>query len=245
MENIISIENVRKHYGKHEVLKDLSFTINKKQIVALVGINGSGKSTLFEIICGIKKLNSGKVSIFGNSLNNSKERAIIKKNVGYMPQHFCLFNDLTVKENLQYFASVYQLTDPDIVQKTMEKCYLTDVQNYMAKTLSGGYKQLLSLASSIIHNPKLLILDEPTSAMDPLFRKRFWKIIKSYNKTQHTTVLVTTHYSEEIFACDTVMFLSEGTIIYNNPVKNVLENGKFKDINEVLSYYILKEGQHE
>ncbi len=242
---IISIKNLNKSYGKNEVLNNLSLSLKQSEIVALVGINGSGKSTLIEIICGIKKANSGSVHILNESIKNSKERKNIKKSIGYMPQHFCLFNDLTVKENLIYMASIYELQNKDIVNEILETCYLTEVQNYLAKNLSGGYKQLLSLAVAIIHNPKLLILDEPTSAMDPLFRKRFWKIIKNYNQTQHTAVLVTTHYMEEIFECNNIMFLSAGKIIHSNSVSNIFENGKFKTINDVLSYYILKESNGE
>lgn len=242
---IISIKSLNKSYGKNEVLTNLDLTLQQGDIVALVGINGSGKSTLIEIICGIKKANSGNVYILNKSITNARERKNTKKTIGYMPQHFCLFNDLTVKENLLYMASIYELQKENVVNEIIEKCYLKEVENYLAKNLSGGYKQLLSLASAIIHNPKLLILDEPTSAMDPLFRKRFWKIIKYYNKTQNTTVLVTTHYMEEIFECDNIMFLSAGKIIHSNPVNQIFENGKFKTINEVLSYYILKEGKSE
>jgi ABC-2 type transport system ATP-binding protein len=240
---IISIQQLTKSYGKKVVLTDLNMNLSQGEIAALVGINGSGKSTLIEIVCGIKKANSGQIQFFGQSIQNFRQRMTIKKSIGYMPQHFCLFNDLTVRENLSYMASIYELQDKDIVKKTLEQCYLSEVADYLAKNLSGGYRQLLSLAAAIIHNPKLLILDEPTSAMDPLFRKRFWKIIKEYNKKQSTTVLVTTHYMEEIFECDNIMFLSSCKIIHKNAVSEIFENGKFKTINEVLSYYILKEGE--
>lgn len=241
---VVEIKNLDKRYSK-PVLNKLSLNLNEAEIVALVGVNGSGKSTLIEIICGIKTAESGEISIFGKVIKTYKDRFKIKKEIGYMPQAFCMYNDLTVKENLIYLKNIYELTDEKIVDEILEKCFLTDVKNYLAKNLSGGYKQLLSLACSIIHSPKMLILDEPTSAMDPLFRKRFWKIIKEYNTEKKASILVTTHYSEEIFECNTIMFLSKGKIIHTSKTKDIFEEGKFKNITEVLNHYILKEEAYE
>lgn len=237
----LNICNLHKKYGKTVVLSNLNLSIFASDIVAMVGVNGSGKSTMIEIVCGIKKPTDGTISILGLDHALQKNKTTIKKQLGYMPQHFSLFQDLTVKQNLQYMASVYQLNDASLVQKLMQECYLTNKQNYLAKNLSGGYKQLLSLAAAIIHSPKILILDEPTSAMDPLFRARFWQIIKQRNKAYGTTVLVTTHYMEEMFECNKVMFLSQGKIIHCCNANNLFEDGKFASVNDVLNFYILKE----
>jgi ABC-2 type transport system ATP-binding protein len=239
---MLEVKNLHKSYNKNIVLNNLSLKVDDSEIVALIGINGSGKTTLLELICGIKKIDSGDILI--NDINLKDRRNIIKvKNIiGYMPQSFSLFNDLTVKENLKYLATIYNVEDKERVNKTIDMCYLKDKENYLAKNLSGGFKQLLSLAGSIIHNPKFLILDEPTSAMDPLFRKQFWEIVHNCNKIG-TTVLVTTHYMEEIFECDTLMCLAKGNIIHQTPIKDLFENGKFSNISEVLNYYILKENK--
>jgi len=157
-----------------------------------------------------------------------------------MPQSFSLFNDLTVKENLEYLCAVYNLEKENVVDNLINECFLTEKSDYLAQTLSGGYKQLLSLAGSIIHKPKFLILDEPTSAMDPLFRKQFWSIINRLNKSG-TTILVTTHYLEEINNCKQLLCLANHKIIHHTPVKDMFENGKFSSIEEVLNYYIIKE----
>lgn len=239
--NLLKAEKICKSYGKKEVLKNFNLGIKKSEVLAFVGVNGSGKSTFIEIVCGIKQANSGELTFFGNKIQTNKQRAEIKNDIGYMPQSFCLFADLTVKENLLYMLSVYGIKNKDKADKIIEKCFLGEYSNTQVKKLSGGYKQLLSLATAIIHTPKLLILDEPTSAMDPLFRKRFWQIIKNYKKENKASVLVTTHYTDEIFECDRVVFLSSGKIIHSAKTDNMFESGKFKNINEVLDYYILKE----
>ena len=212
-EEILRLENIQKSFKKHHVLKGVNFSIKKGESVALVGVNGAGKSTLFEIICKVLSADSGNV--FG-----------IKDyfDFGYMPQIFRLFSDLTIKENLEYFALIYKL-DKKRVEEILNLCYLKEKENFLCSKLSGGYKQLVSLAVALIHNPPLLILDEPTSAMDPLFRDGFWKIINKYLK-DGGSVLVTTHYMEEINFCNRLMILSSGKIMYDNFVKEAFGTDK-------------------
>lgn len=237
---MLKITNLKKSYKDKVILDDVTFEIKKGDIVALVGINGSGKSTMLEIICGVKPKDSGTIIINDKDISNKKTLKEIKSIVGYMPQSFGLFNDLTVKENLEYLCAIYNLKKEEIVDNLIKECFLSDKRDYLAQTLSGGYKQLLSLAGSIIHKPKFLILDEPTSAMDPLFRKQFWSIINKLNKSG-TTILVTTHYLEEINNCKYLLCLANHKIIHHVPVKDMFENGKFYSIEEVLNYYIIKE----
>lgn len=236
---VLTVESLNKSYKTNNVLKNLSLEIGEKDLTALVGVNGSGKSTLIEIICGIKKKDGGTISFMDRDISDKKHSNEVKRQIGYMPQFFSMFNDLTVKENLRYLYSVYELNDLAVILRTIEKCGLKKEENTLVKNLSGGYRQLVSLAGAIIHNPKLLILDEPTSAMDPLFRKQFWDIIYAC-KSAGTAVLVTTHYAEEIFNCTKVLCLYNGSIIHKSDVANIYENGKFKSIHEVLDYYILK-----
>ena len=223
-DNILEIKNITKSYGKKEVLKGVNLSIKKGEKIALIGVNGSGKSTLLEIICGVKRQSGGEIQVpFG------------KGEIGYMPQTFSLFQDLTVGENLGYLAVLYHL-DKGVVQSVLEKCFLTQKKDMLAKDLSGGYKQLLSLASSIIFNPQLLVLDEPTSAMDPLFRESFQKILSEFMK-DGGSVLLTTHYMEEIDFCDKVAILSDGKIVYADYVNKTFGSNKFKNASELIFKY--------
>lgn len=222
MQEILKVLNLYKSYGKVKVLKGVNFSIKKGEIVGLIGVNGSGKSTLIETICGVKNKDSGEiVGIVENC-----------KNIGYMPQSFGCFNDLTVKENLKYFALIYNLNN-NRVQEVLNITHLKEKENYLCGNLSGGYRQLVSLAVAILHNPKLLILDEPTSAMDPLFRDSFWKIIKNY-LAGGGSVLVTTHYMEEINLCTKLLILSGGKIVYDNFVSEIFKNGKFNSAADLI-----------
>ncbi len=227
-ELILSIKGIKKSYGKVNVLKNVSFDINKGQIVALLGVNGAGKSTLIEIICNVKSYDYGTIT------SNIKQ-----KEIGYMPQSFSLFADLTVKENLEYFAVLYDITKQRIGQ-VLELCKLEGKKNMLCKNLSGGYKQLVSLAVAILHNPKFLILDEPTSAMDPLFREIFWGVIKDY-VANNGTVMVTTHYMEEINMCNKLMILSSGEIVYDAFVKDTFKKGKFTSAIDLINTMVKDE----
>lgn len=226
---MIKIENVYKSYKKKEVLKGVNFSLKEGEIKGLIGVNGAGKSTLIEILCGVKKSNQGTIFIDGKNIEEKANKLPLKYVFGYMPQTFNLFNDLTVSENLKYLCSVYNLDNENEVTRVLKQCKLDTVKDVLASNLSGGYRQLLSLAGALIHNPKLLILDEPTSSMDPLFRKNFWKIIKECN----STILVITHYMEELLKCDSFACLSNGKIVYDGKLSE-FETLQDLDIESIL-----------
>lgn len=232
---MLKIENLNKKYKNFEVLKNVNLTLNKNQIYALIGLNGAGKTTLVDCICKIKKMDSGKVFIDDIEISSKKNFNSVKKILGYMPQSFALFNDLTVEENLKYLSSVYNIS-LDKVDDVINLCSLENYKKVLAQNLSGGYRQLLSLAGSIIHNPKLLILDEPTSAMDPVFRDNFWKIIKEF-KTKEKTVLVITHYIEDVLKCDKCFCLKNGTITEEKDISD----DKMKLSNNMLLRELIEE----
>ena len=169
---MLKIEGLYKKYKDTDVLKGVNLHVATNEIKALIGVNGSGKSTLIEIVCGVKAADNGSVFVNNINISDRKYKKEYKKIIGYVPQSFGLFNDLTVQENLEYVCAVYG-ADVGAVEDVMKLCLLYDSRKKLASNLSGGYKQLLSCACSIIHKPKLLILDEPTSAMDPIFRKKF------------------------------------------------------------------------
>ena len=231
---MLKVKDLHKSYKNFEVLKGVDFSVNKGEIKALIGVNGSGKSTLIECICGVKKFDSGSVNINDIDINDKKQKTSYKKSIGYMPQHFGLFHDLTVRENLEYMCAVYGI-DKACVDEILTLCNLKDYEKKLAGNLSGGYKQLLSCACAIIHKPKLIILDEPSSAMDPIFRKRFWGILNT-TKEWGCTILIITHFLEELLNCDAFACLNKGKVCYEGDVKDFIKDG-FVDINQILEKY--------
>ena len=231
---MIEVKNVKKSYRSKHVLKDISFSVNEGDICALIGVNGAGKSTLVESICSIRQVDDGQIFVDKVLVNDKKNKKVLNMTIGYMSQFFGLFGDLTVRENLEYFGAIYKISDGR-VDEIIKLCYLNDYEKALSKNLSGGYKQLLSLAVAIIHSPKVLILDEPTSNMDPLFRKNFWTIIKKLNKTG-VTILLITHFIEELLECKTMMCLSSGKIVYSGEVKDFKKDG-FINIEDILKKF--------
>lgn len=230
---MLKIEKVYKSYKKTHVLKGVTFSVEPKEIKGMIGVNGAGKSTLIEIVCGVKKADSGKILIDNIDISDKKHQKDLQKIIGYMPQSFTLFNDLTVEENLGYLCSVYGLNASKRIMEILKLCNLVEKRKVLASHLSGGYRQLLSCAGALIHNPKLLILDEPTAAMDPLFRRGFWKIINKC-KEQGTTVLLITHHMEELRECDSFVCLENGVVSVD---KKVSEVGKdVLNIEKILSH---------
>ena len=220
---MLKIKDVYKSYKDKQVLKGVSFDVLDKEVKAIIGVNGAGKSTLIEIVCNVKKADSGEIYLNDYNVFDKKNSLKIKKIFGYMPQSFCMFNDLTVKENLGYVATIYNL-DNSVVEKTIKDCGLEKYSKTLAKNLSGGYRQLLSMATALIHSPDIIILDEPTSSMDPIFRKKFWEIIHNYKK-QDKMVLLITHYLEELMQCNSFVCLSDGKICYDGKVDDFKEKG--------------------
>lgn len=222
---MIEVKNLVKKYGNNVVLNNVSLKVKKKKITAIVGLNGSGKSTLLDIICGVKPFDSGQVLVDGKDIKTNFD---YKYEFGYVPQNFSLFLDLTVRENIEYIANVFGVESKEKIDDVLSTCFLSEKQNYLSSNLSGGYKQLLSLACALISRPKILILDEPTSAMDPIYRNKFWKIISYFNKNGNT-VLVSSHYLEEISKADEICLLSKNGKILKIE-KSELENRTIDEI---------------
>lgn len=220
---MLKVYDIKKRYKTKVVLNGINLHVKKGEIKALIGVNGAGKSTLIDIICGVKKADFGEVYIDDKKTTDKNYSKQIKFLFGYMPQMFSLFNDLTVKENLEYLSIVYNLPKENI-NRVIDICSLKNYEKQVAKTLSGGYKQMLSLAAAILHSPKLLILDEPTSAMDPIFRKKFWQIIKDQQKNGVTTFVVT-HLIEEILNCNSFAMIKNGKVCIDDKVENYINNG--------------------
>ena len=219
---IINIEGLTKTYDEFIAVNEISFDVNKGEVFALLGPNGAGKTTTVEIIECLKTPDNGKVEIFGINLKDKKKQNEIKRKIGVMPQNFNAFDWLTVKENLHYFRNLY---DSKIsVDELIDRVGLAKKTDSMYKTLSGGMKQRVGIAISLINEPELLFLDEPTAGLDPQARRETWNLIKKL-KQQGKTIFLTTHYMEEAQELsDRILIIIEGKIVASGSPNELIEN---------------------
>jgi ABC-2 type transport system ATP-binding protein len=204
---------LRKSFGPHVAVQSLDLAIGRGEVFGLLGPNGSGKTTTIRMLCGLMEPTSGEASVIGLDVRTQAEQ--IRRRIGYMSQRFGLYDDMTIVENLRFYASVYGLRG-DALRTRMDELLrdldLTARAKQLAGTLSGGWKQRLALACATAHRPAMLFLDEPTAGVDPAARRRFWQIIYELAR-EGTTILVTTHYMDEAERCERVAFLSRGHLI--------------------------------
>ncbi len=211
MQNVIKIENLKKSYDDIEAVKGISFEISKGEMFGLVGPDGAGKTTTIRILCGLVNPDSGFASVLEK--NVTKNRKKIQNEIGYLSQKFSLYGDLTVDENIEFFADIHGVSDyEDRRNELLEFTRLTPFRNRLADNLSGGMKQKLALACSLIHRPKIIFLDEPTTGVDPVSRRDFWKILSGLLK-EEITIFMTTPYLDEAERCNRVALMNNGEII--------------------------------
>ena len=216
--NIVTIDNVCKNYKLKKALDNVSLKIEQGELFGLLGVNGAGKTTLIKILCGLTRKTSGTITINNFNLDNEIDK--IKEIIGISPQETSVANNLTVKENLEFFANIYNNNDLDTINDIIETFNLNEVLNQRAKTLSGGYKRRLSIAIALISKPKILFLDEPTLGLDVFARRELWGIIKKLKK--NITIILTSHYLEEIEnLCDRVAILSNGKLLKTGTIKEI------------------------
>jgi ABC-2 type transport system ATP-binding protein len=204
---------LRKEFGELVAVESLDLTIRRGEVFGLLGPNGSGKTTTIRMLCGLLVPTSGDATVVGFDILTQSEQ--LRRNIGYMSQRYGLYDELTVYENIRFYASVYGLRGEvreARIRELMEDLGLTPRRDQMAGTLSGGWKQRLALASATAHKPQMLFLDEPTAGVDPAARRRFWQITYDLAKAG-TTILVTTHYMDEAARCERVALLSRGHLI--------------------------------
>ena len=214
--NIITIDNVCKNYKAKKALDNVSLSIKKGELFGLLGVNGAGKTTLIKILCGLTRKTSGTITI--NNFNLDKEIDKIKEIIDISPQETSVANNLTVKENLEFFANIYN--NANTINEIVDIFNLNEVLNQRAKTLSGGYKRRLSIAIALISKPQILFLDEPTLGLDVFARRELWNIIKKLQK--NITIILTSHYLEEIEnLCDRVAVLSNGKLLRTGTIEEI------------------------
>lgn len=232
-ENIIFAEKLTKKFGNFTAVDSISFSVKKGEIYGFLGANGAGKTTAIRMLCGLSTPTSGKATVAGFDVFKQTEN--IKKNIGYMSQKFSLYEDLTVKENIVFYGGIYGLTNKEIIEKTeylIEVLKIGDAQNKLIKSLPLGWKQKLAFSISIIHNPKIVFLDEPTGGVDPLTRRQFWNMIYEAS-AKGVTVFVTTHYMDEAEYCNRVSIMSDGIIAALDTPGNLKEKYKANTMHEV------------
>jgi ABC-2 type transport system ATP-binding protein len=232
-ENIIYAENLTKKFGNFIAVNAISFSVRKGEIYGFLGANGAGKTTAIRMLCGLSTPTSGKATVAGFDVFKQTEN--IKKNIGYMSQKFSLYEDLTVKENISFYGGIYGLTNKEIKEKTeylLDILKIGDAKDKLIKSLPLGWKQKLAFSVSIIHNPKIVFLDEPTGGVDPLTRRQFWNMIYEA-AAKGVTVFVTTHYMDEAEYCNRVSIMSDGIIAALDTPSKLKEKYNAKTMHEV------------
>jgi ABC-2 type transport system ATP-binding protein len=230
---IISVRNLTKTFGDFTAVNTISFEVAKGEIFGFLGANGAGKTTAMKMLIGISKPSSGAASVAGFDV--SQESEMVKKNIGYMSQKFSLYDDLTIKENITFFGGIYGLSRKQIKEKTallVQELELEEVINQLVSALPLGWKQKVAFSVALLHEPKIIFLDEPTGGVDPITRRQFWEMIYA-QAHKGTTIFVTTHYMDEAEYCDRVSIMVEGKIEALDSPKNLKKQFKVDSMNDV------------
>jgi len=221
--NAIEVENLTRNFGKFCAVDHINFEVKSGEIFGFLGANGAGKSTTIRMLCGLLQSTAGTARVGGFDINSQPEK--VKENIGYMSQKFSLYEDLTVDENINFYGKVYGLSDSTLGERkkwVLEMANLKGRERSITGTLSGGWKQRLALGCAVLHRPRIVFLDEPTSGVDPLMRRKFWTLINELS-ADGVTVLVTTHFLEEAEYCNDIILINAGKIIAGGSPKELKE----------------------
>jgi ABC-2 type transport system ATP-binding protein len=223
-DTVIIARGLTKVFGKTTAVDHLDITVRRAEVYGFLGPNGSGKSTTIRVLCGLLVPTEGEVEVLGHKLPQDAE--IVKRSIGYMTQKFSLYDDLSVRENLEFLAAVHGLSGAKArqrIEELYERYHLGDLRDQLAGTMSGGQKQRLALAGAVLHKPELLLLDEPTSAVDPQSRRDFWDSLFDLSEAG-TTLLVSTHYMDEAERCHRLAILDLGRLVANGSPHELMQN---------------------
>ena len=216
----IDVHGLTKRFGHKTAVNGIDIAVPEGEVWGFLGPNGSGKTTTIRMLCGLLRADAGRGTCLGYDIVTQAEK--IKREVGYMTQRFSFWEDMTIRENLDFVARVYELPDGRAkVNATLERLGLVNRQTQLAGQLSGGWKQRLALAACMLHRPKLLLLDEPTAGVDPQARRDFWEEIHALSE-EGLTVLVSTHYMDEAERCDRIVYILNGNLIAHGTVAEVI-----------------------
>jgi len=232
-ENVIEVNKLTKMFGDFTAVNAITFKVGKGEIFGFLGANGAGKTTAMKMLIGISNPTSGEATVAGFDVYKNAED--IKKNIGYMSQKFALYDDLTVRENITFFGGIYGLKRSVIKEKSealINELGLQEVANDLVGSLPLGWKQKLAFSVALLHDPKIIFLDEPTGGVDPITRRQFWEMIYKTANTG-TTVFVTTHYMDEAEYCDRVSIMVSGKIEALDTPKKLKEQFNVDSMNDV------------
>jgi ABC-2 type transport system ATP-binding protein len=233
LEKVIQAENLTKRFGDFTAVDQISFEINKGEIFGFLGANGAGKTTAMRMLCGLSLPTSGKATVAGFDVYKENEK--IKRSIGYMSQKFSLYEDLTVKENIRFYAGIYGKSDKFIKEKTefiLGQLRMEKETNKLVKELPLGWRQKLAFSVAIFHEPQIVFLDEPTGGVDPVTRREFWTMIYQAAESG-ITVFVTTHYMDEAEYCHRVSIMVDGRIEALDTPMQLKKTYKAKSMDDV------------
>lgn len=222
----VKIENITKKFDQITAIHSLSLNIDKGEIIGLIGPDGAGKTTLLRLMIGLLKPNSGSIHIEG--VDSVKNPQLVKDKIGYMPQHFSLYGDLSVSENMKFFADIYGVPKKIFNKRKkelLEFSGLVPFEDRLARNLSGGMQKKLALACNLFHTPEILLLDEPTTGVDPVSRRELWNLLFQLNK-QEVTLIITTPYMDEAQRCHRVGLMYEGKILSFQSPQSLIQGMK-------------------
>jgi ABC-2 type transport system ATP-binding protein len=212
-ENAIEVHALTKRFGKFTAVDHLTFSVRRGEIFGFLGANGAGKSTTIRMLCGLLQPTSGSAIVGGFDIDKQTEQ--LKLNIGYMSQRFSLYDDLTVEQNIRFYGGIYGLRGSRLEEREDWVLRMADLkgrEDSLTRTLSGGWKQRLALGCAILHEPRIVFLDEPTGGVDPISRRNFWELINRLS-AEGITVLVTTHFLDEAEYCNDIILINAGRLI--------------------------------
>ncbi len=236
-ESVIVVENLTRKFGDFVAVDHINFEVNPGEVIGYLGPNGSGKTTTIRMLLGLLKPSDGKATVLGYDVFKQSEE--IRARVGYMSQKFAIYDDLTTLENLTFYGGVYGITDKARIQHTLELVGLKGHESTLTKDMSTGWRQRLSLGIALVHEPKLLFLDEPTSGVDPTARRAFWDLIYELAEGG-VTILVTTHYMDEAEYCERVAVMRDGKLLAMDTPTNLKKLIITGDVWEVFAHPLEK-----
>ena len=220
-ELVIDVQGITKRFGGRTVVNNIPMQVRRGEIYGFLGPNGSGKTTFLRMLCGLLTPDAGSGSCLGYDIRRDSRE--IKKNTGYMTQRFSFYEDLTIEENLDFIAKLYEIPQRKAaVDKSLERLGMVERRHQLAGTLSGGWKQRLALSACLIHEPQLLLLDEPTAGVDPKARRDFWDKIHQL-AAEDLTVLITTHYMDEAERCHRLAYIAYGNLLASGTVAEMVQ----------------------
>jgi len=239
-EKVIIAKDLTKRFGNFIAVDKITFCVEKGEIFGFLGANGAGKTTAMRMLCGLSLPTSGSATVAGFDVY--KQNELIKKNIGYMSQRFSLYEDLTIRENIQFYGGIYGLTDERIKGKTaflVKQLHLEGEEKTLVRELPLGWKQKLAFSIAIVHDPAIVFLDEPTGGVDPITRREFWELIYEASE-RGITIFVTTHYMDEAEYCKRVSVMVDGRIDALDSPSNLMKDYAANSMDEVFLHLARK-----